>query len=104
MTIEYLEGTMPAIARELIHKSLHGLTLTKAEFFTVRNSLVLQLMLANFKRAGDIANLRREAISTAKYEDNDGEFYVRSFFYFMNLIVKKTSNISQRVMVGNVSI
>lgn len=81
MAGEYLEGAMPLIARELLHKAVAGIVLNSTEYCAVRNSLALQLMLTNFKRAGDVANLTREAVTTAKYEDDGGqEFYVSILF------------------------
>ena len=49
------------ITKELLAKSTE-VPLSRNEFFATRNSLILMVLLRNFKRAGDLGNLKREAV------------------------------------------
>lgn len=82
----YLEGNQPLMARELLHRHLAGDELKRNEFCAVRNCLALQLLLSNFKRAGDISSLERNAILEARCESEEEgvEIFVSWAFQHLN--------------------
>ena len=67
---EYLEGARVVRARQLLEESA-GKQLSRAESTDIRNSLALQILLANAKRAGDVTHIRKVAIMEA--ESKKGE-------------------------------
>ena len=58
----YLESTRLERVRALLGESAAGRELTRAERTDVRNSLALQILLTNAKRAGDVTHLRRDDV------------------------------------------
>ena len=64
----YLDSSRIKRVRRLLEESLDR-ELSRAERTDVRNSLALQILLANAKRAGDVTHLRREAIMQAESID-----------------------------------
>ena len=66
----YLESTRLEGVRALLGEAAAGRELTRAERTDVRNSLALQILLTNTKRAGDVTHLRREDVK--KMESVDG--------------------------------
>jgi hypothetical protein len=77
----YLESEAVETAKRLIDEAADGgKQLNKSEFCSVRNSLVVQLLLSNAKRSGDIAALRRndvmEATVAPDQPDQAAEIYV----------------------------
>lgn len=74
----YLDGPDREICRGLIQRAaIHHEPLTNREFCSVRNSLVLQLLVTNFKRAGDLSHLKRDTVLNATADAESGsEMYV----------------------------
>ena len=66
----YLESTRLEGVRALLGEAAAGRELTRAERTDVRNSLALQILLTNAKRAGDVTHLRRDDVR--KMESVDG--------------------------------
>ena len=66
---EYLEGARVVRARQLLESA--GRQFSRAERMDIRNSLALQILLANAKRAGDVTHIRKVAIMEA--ESKEGE-------------------------------
>ena len=62
----YLEGTRVQMVEALLGESAAGNELSRAERTDVRNSLALQILLTNAKRAGDVTHLRREDVINAE--------------------------------------
>ena len=60
----YLEGDRHA--SNLLQRASSAISLTRVQSLQLRNSLCLQLLLTNAKRAGDVTHLRREALLNAK--------------------------------------
>ncbi|XP_053377574.1 uncharacterized protein LOC123529110 [Mercenaria mercenaria] len=75
MAGKYLEGVERDVARQLIHREIGGEPLSPREWCAVRNSLILQLLVSNFKRSGDLSHLERSVVPEAKVDPsgpNDG--------------------------------
>ena len=73
----YLESRRIEGVRALLGESAAGRELSRAERTDVRNSLALQILLTNAKRAGDVTHLRRADVMAAQsVEGGDVEIEV----------------------------
>jgi hypothetical protein len=73
----YLESGRIQGVRALLEESAAGRELSRAERTDVRNSLALQILLTNAKRAGDVTHLRRaDVMSAQSVESGDVEIEV----------------------------
>jgi ribosomal protein L22 len=74
----YLEGGRSRRASNLLQRVASEVSLTRVQSLEIRNSLCLQLLLANAKRARDVVHLQREAVLNAKSDKgNDVEVEVK---------------------------
>lgn len=65
----YLEGERPRRASQLLQQLEEGHTISQRDKLDIRNTLCLQLLLTNAKRAGDVTHLRRQSIMNLESED-----------------------------------
>jgi hypothetical protein len=73
----YLESRRIDRMKALLGESAAGRELSRAERTDVRNSLALQILLTNAKRAGDVTHLRRADVMAAQsVEGGDVEIEV----------------------------
>ena len=62
MIHEYLQGPNLEETRDLLKSAKKGATLTPAQKTSVRDCLMVTLLLSNFKRAGDIRHLLQQQV------------------------------------------
>ena len=87
----YLESGRIQGARALLEESAAGRELSRAERTDVRNSLALQILLTNAKRAGDVTHLRRaDVMSAQSVEGADVEIEVSIIDLILFLVFNAT--------------
>jgi hypothetical protein len=87
----YLESGRIQGVRALLEESAAGRELSRAERTDVRNSLALQILLTNAKRAGDVTHLRRaDVMSAQSVEGADVEIEVSIIDLILFLVFNAT--------------
>ena len=65
MISNYVSGPRPRLASKILRKAEVGAKLTRTEKLAARNCLMLQCLLPNARRSGDITHLNKDVVLEA---------------------------------------